>query len=171
MSPILFFTSPTGSLQGAERDIIILATTATRPSPFVGDPLRLNVALTRARRHLLVFGSIGALQETSPVFNEMAGMCRHRPLGYHGSGGSLLLALNSAGAVEDVPLPDRLGPVDETVVNGGAGGDSSGSQMRAVNRQEGIAHDEMMETRDGAGDLISEEAEDDDEGLPSFDLL
>ena len=41
-------------LQGLEKPVIILSTAVTRPGNFVGDAQRLNVALTRAKHHLIV---------------------------------------------------------------------------------------------------------------------
>lgn len=50
--------------QGAEKEVIILATTTTNPrSEFCSDGARLNVALTRARRHLVVVGAAGVLAQ------------------------------------------------------------------------------------------------------------
>lgn len=50
------------SFQGAEKDVIILSTCktdsyASGTSGFVDSPFRLNVSLTRARRHLFIVGS------------------------------------------------------------------------------------------------------------------
>jgi superfamily I DNA and/or RNA helicase len=51
-------------LQGAEKEVIILATTTTDPhSEFCSDGARLNVALTRARRHLVVVGAAAVLAQ------------------------------------------------------------------------------------------------------------
>ena len=41
-------------LQGLEKPVIILSTAVTRPGSFVGDAQRLNVALTRAKHHLIL---------------------------------------------------------------------------------------------------------------------
>ena len=49
------------SYQGCEKDLIIITTAATRPSAFTRDAHRVNVAVTRARRHLVVVGHGGAL--------------------------------------------------------------------------------------------------------------
>ena len=48
-------------VQGAERDVILFAFTASDPdsiaSEFLGNPNRFNVAITRARQKLVVVGS------------------------------------------------------------------------------------------------------------------
>ena len=48
--------STVDAFQGAERDIIILGCVRTRNLGFIEDCRRLNVAITRARRHLIVIG-------------------------------------------------------------------------------------------------------------------
>eukprot|EP00798_Chlamydomonas_sp_ICE-L_P006724 gene6724-3395_t len=74
------------SFQGAEKEVIILSTTITVPGDFVADEKRLNVALTRARRHLFVLGSAHALERTSNVFDSIIKISQHQPLSYfHGS--------------------------------------------------------------------------------------
>ncbi|MEW5302806.1 MAG: hypothetical protein WDW36_005553 [Sanguina aurantia] len=79
------------SFQGAERDIIILATTLTKPSgEFASDTARLNVALTRAKRHLIVLGSPQPLCATAPVFQAIVNTCQGSELGFYGSAGTLL---------------------------------------------------------------------------------
>jgi hypothetical protein len=42
------------SYQGLEKPVIILSTAVTRAGAFVADPHRLNVALTRAKNHLIL---------------------------------------------------------------------------------------------------------------------
>ncbi|CDW90096.1 UNKNOWN [Stylonychia lemnae] len=48
--------STVDAFQGAERDIIIVGCVRTRNLGFIEDCRRLNVAITRARRHLIVVG-------------------------------------------------------------------------------------------------------------------
>jgi superfamily I DNA and/or RNA helicase len=48
--------STVDAFQGAERDIIILGCVRTKNLGFTEDCRRLNVAITRARRHLIVIG-------------------------------------------------------------------------------------------------------------------
>ncbi|GIL85343.1 hypothetical protein Vretifemale_13824 [Volvox reticuliferus] len=64
------------SFQGAEKEIIFLATTVSRAADFAADAKRLNVALTRGRRHLLVVGAPSALSQTSAVFKEIIRTCQ-----------------------------------------------------------------------------------------------
>ncbi|CAD7702262.1 unnamed protein product [Ostreobium quekettii] len=59
------------SFQGMEKDVIILTTSVTSPGPFCSDNRRLNVALTRARHHLVLVGHVPALRQTSRVFSEV----------------------------------------------------------------------------------------------------
>ena len=65
--------------------MIILATTVSRPGPFCSDAQRLNVALTRARRHLIVCADLCALPQLAPAFRLLlqraaalpGGICEH----------------------------------------------------------------------------------------------
>ena len=49
-------------MQGMEKDVIILSTAVTRQTAFAADVQRLNVAITRARHHLLLIGCSATLQ-------------------------------------------------------------------------------------------------------------
>lgn len=67
-------------VQGQERDLIILSTTATRPgssASFVSDSQRLNVALTRARCHLVVVGAASVMKQAAPAFSHVLQWCRY----------------------------------------------------------------------------------------------
>jgi DNA replication ATP-dependent helicase Dna2 len=68
--------------QGGERSIIIIsfATSVTPPAAsqlrdHLSDPHRLNVALTRAQRKLILIGNAAALAEL-PVFRQLLAYCR-----------------------------------------------------------------------------------------------
>jgi hypothetical protein len=56
--------------QGKEKDIIILSTVRTRSIGFLTDQRRLNVAITRAKRCLVIIGSQRLLCE-DPIWNHM----------------------------------------------------------------------------------------------------
>lgn len=49
--------STVDSFQGGERDIIILSLVRENSSSFLQDSKRINVALTRAKHHLIIVGS------------------------------------------------------------------------------------------------------------------
>ena len=58
--------STVDAFQGAERDIIILSSVRTRHQPlneFIDSDKRINVAVSRAKRHLFLFGHIGSLRK------------------------------------------------------------------------------------------------------------
>lgn len=57
--------STVDAFQGAERDIIVLSTVRSSGIGFSSDPNRLNVALTRARSHLIIVGCQRALSTNS----------------------------------------------------------------------------------------------------------
>ena len=54
--------STVDAFQGAERDIIIVGCVRTRNLGFIEDCRRMNVAITRARRHLIVVGKESLLR-------------------------------------------------------------------------------------------------------------
>ncbi|ORX52853.1 hypothetical protein DM01DRAFT_1374888 [Hesseltinella vesiculosa] len=49
--------STVDAFQGAEKEIILLSTVRTSSAGFIDNHSRVNVSLTRAKRHLLIFGS------------------------------------------------------------------------------------------------------------------
>ena len=55
-------------MQGMEKDVIILSVTVSQAGSFLSDEQRLNVALTRAKRHLIVVSNLNCLHSISPAF-------------------------------------------------------------------------------------------------------
>ncbi|KAM7052073.1 5'-3' DNA helicase ZGRF1 isoform 4-T5 [Acridotheres tristis] len=53
--------STVDAFQGAEREVIVLSCVRTRQFGFIDSERRMNVALTRAKRHLLIVGSLPCL--------------------------------------------------------------------------------------------------------------
>lgn len=49
--------STVDAFQGGEKEIIILSTVRTSESSFMDNQPRINVALTRAKRHLIILGN------------------------------------------------------------------------------------------------------------------
>ncbi|XP_038167500.1 protein ZGRF1 [Arvicola amphibius] len=55
--------STVDAFQGAEKEIIVLSCVRTRQVGFIDSEKRMNVALTRGRRHLLIVGSLSCLRK------------------------------------------------------------------------------------------------------------
>lgn len=55
--------STVDAFQGAEKEIIILSCVRTRQIGFIDSEKRMNVALTRGRRHLLIVGNLACLRK------------------------------------------------------------------------------------------------------------
>ena len=68
-------------IQGMEKDVILLATTITHAGAFATDVQRVNVALTRARHHLVVLGSSQVLCSSSSAFRLLLSSCQMLPAG------------------------------------------------------------------------------------------
>ena len=62
-----------------EKDIIILATTITHGGAFASDVQRVNVALTRARHHLVLLGCSAVLRNCSAAFRLLLESCPLTP--------------------------------------------------------------------------------------------
>ena len=94
--------------QGQEKDIIILTTVVTGGSAaFASDPARLNVALTRARRHLVVVGSADTLQASAgPAFCRILETCRREPGAYWPYGQVQISMCRAEGKENEVPGDD-----------------------------------------------------------------
>ena len=65
------------AMQGMEKDIIVLTTAVTKPTAFAADPQRLNVAITRAKHHLILIGCDPALQASSICVTVLLPAQRH----------------------------------------------------------------------------------------------
>lgn len=136
-----------GAPQGAEKEVVILATTISRPGPFVGDAQRLNVALTRARRHLLVVGAPAALRQTSPVFDAIMRRCQ----------AAMAAAASSARPPQHHQLPPRVasggggrpegiaGPSPPEALYVSAAGLVALLEQGAAQRQQAMAEEEAMQ--------------------------
>ena len=95
--------------QGMEKDVIVLSTTITRPSTaFASDACRLNVALTRARRNLLLVGCAPVLQQVSPAFALILAKCRATPGSYF-PGGRPILQSTVAASTADLTVGSQEG--------------------------------------------------------------
>jgi hypothetical protein len=68
--------STVDAFQGAEREFIIVSCCRTTKVGFTDSPKRLNVTLTRARRHLVIFGLAAALR-TAPLWREIIDSCEY----------------------------------------------------------------------------------------------
>lgn len=66
--------STVDAFQGAEKEIIILATSRTSGLGFIDSPNRMTVALTRAKRHLIITGKKHTL-ETNTTWNTVIRNC------------------------------------------------------------------------------------------------
>ena len=64
-----------------EKDVILLATTITHAGAFATDAQRVNVALTRAKHHLVVLGSSQVLRSSSAAFRLLLSSCQMLPAG------------------------------------------------------------------------------------------
>lgn len=64
------------AFQGSEKEIIFLSTsrTSARSLGFLASPQRLNVSITRARRHVILVGMARVLK-ASPLWRAVIGSC------------------------------------------------------------------------------------------------
>ncbi|KAL4457552.1 hypothetical protein ABPG75_012417 [Micractinium tetrahymenae] len=122
------------SFQGAECDVIILTTAITRPGAFASDSCRLNVALTRAKRNLLIVGCAPALQQSAPAFAALLARCRNTPGAYFpGRLPPPALQRVSTGSAE---LEQGAGGAAEAPAAGSAGGQSTPAVAAAAASEE-----------------------------------
>lgn len=69
------------AFQGAEKEIIILSCVRTRQMGFIDSERRMNVALTRAKRHLLIVGHLGCLSRNR-LWGRVIQHCKGTGLGF-----------------------------------------------------------------------------------------
>ena len=144
--------STVDAFQGAERDVILVSTclTATCGAPntareahrFIGDPRRLNVTLTRARHHLLVFGHADVLQSV-PAWALVLDVAARLPPQFatgHGVEGVLVEASYAETAAAQAGAGDGVGVV---AADGAGSADSEGSAADAFDAAQG-AQDELQ---------------------------
>lgn len=79
-------------LQGLEKDVIILSTTVMQPGDFASDAQRLNVALTRAKHHLIVVGYGPAISTMPGALQALYLTCKDTANSYHSGMGLCLPA-------------------------------------------------------------------------------
>lgn len=69
--------STVDAIQGAERDIVILSCVRTSKIGFGDCPKRVNVALSRAKHHLIILGNLSMLS-SNPLWGNIVQMCADR---------------------------------------------------------------------------------------------
>jgi hypothetical protein len=69
--------STVDAFQGEEKPIIILSTVRTKSIGFAGDERRVNVAITRGKRHLIIVGNAGLLGKSRP-WDRIVNLCEGR---------------------------------------------------------------------------------------------
>uniref|UniRef100_A0A8C2T7C4 5'-3' DNA helicase ZGRF1 n=1 Tax=Coturnix japonica TaxID=93934 RepID=A0A8C2T7C4_COTJA len=72
--------STVDAFQGAEKEIIILSCVRTRQTGFTDSEKRMNVALTRAKRHLLIVGNLTCLSKNR-LYERVINHCKGRENG------------------------------------------------------------------------------------------
>lgn len=82
-SPSVEKVSTVDAFQGGEREIILLSTVRANGKTvgFTDDPSRLNVALSRAKTHLIVFGHLPTL-ERSTTWRYVLAHCKGSSLSF-----------------------------------------------------------------------------------------
>jgi hypothetical protein len=133
------------SFQGAEKEVIILATSITSTGQLhsnvshVADPHRLNVALTRARKHLIVVGSSHTLLQTSPVFKAIIDKCQGNiGMSFFGNGSSLIAALDLPMSSDALADSEDVGDSDfSRFVKGHTGSEQLGGNDEGGREEEG----------------------------------
>ncbi|NWX67953.1 ZGRF1 protein, partial [Alca torda] len=73
--------STVDAFQGAEKEIVVLSCVRTRQVGFIDSEKRMNVALTRAKRHLLIVGNLACLSKNR-LWGRVIHHCRGRKDGF-----------------------------------------------------------------------------------------
>ena len=68
--------STVDSFQGDEREIIIITTTKTSKTKFIDFPERINVAISRAKRHLFIISNVRSLIDSENWNNIFSQVCK-----------------------------------------------------------------------------------------------
>lgn len=68
-------------VQGAERDIMILSTVRSSKLGFIDSARRLNVAITRAKRHLIIVG-VAPVLRTNKLWAGVLQTCAKQTTGF-----------------------------------------------------------------------------------------
>ncbi|OHT08379.1 hypothetical protein TRFO_23138 [Tritrichomonas foetus] len=71
--------STVDAFQGDEREIIIITTAKTKGSTFIDSPNRVNVAISRAKRHLFLVANLGALMRSNGQWNFVFSKAGNKP--------------------------------------------------------------------------------------------
>ncbi|KAJ2610714.1 Protein zgrf1 [Coemansia sp. RSA 1694] len=104
--------STVDAYQGSEREVIIISCVRTEKIGFIANPNRVNVALSRARRHCLVLGA-RKLLETNSMWRRILEYCRQDD--------------DNAGVVSAQSFLNRLANAVVNNSKANAGGDSNDS--------------------------------------------
>ncbi|KAL9699282.1 hypothetical protein quinque_002723 [Culex quinquefasciatus] len=71
------------SVQGQEYDVVIISLARSVGTGFLGSPQRLNVALTRARKCLILCGNFADLKDNNQMWSSLLQDAEQRKLYYH----------------------------------------------------------------------------------------
>lgn len=95
------------AFQGSEKQVILVSCVRTNQIGFSDDPRRLNVMLTRARSHLLIFGN-RKLLSSNPTWSKVLESCRDIPQHY------LFNKKLKRDSIEIIPKKELIRPMETT---------------------------------------------------------
>ncbi|XP_039613933.1 protein ZGRF1-like [Polypterus senegalus] len=104
--------STVDAFQGAEKEVIILSCVRTRHVGFTDSERRMNVALTRGKRHLLILGNLACLQK-NVLWRRVISHCQGQENGlkhsqqFEGQLESILQECNNKRNEQNVKLKER----------------------------------------------------------------